>query len=75
MSKYFGKASGGISLLFSARQSLVTCSHVFQLLTVSVCDREAEILNIDLNQNQIQVHYVGGSDEEDEWVPCDGSRA
>ena len=54
--------------------SLVTCSQVFQFLTVSVCGREAEILNIDLNQNQIQVHYVGGSDEEDEWVPCDGHR-
>ncbi len=47
---------------------------MFQLLTVSVCDRKAEILNIDLNQNQIKVHYVGGSVEEDEWVPCDGSR-
>jgi hypothetical protein len=47
---------------------------VFQLLTVSACDREAEILNIDLNQNRIQVHYVGGSDEEDEWLPCDGQR-
>ena len=47
---------------------------MFQLLTVSVCDREAAILNINLNQNQIQVHYVGGSDEEDEWVPCDGHR-
>jgi len=39
-----------------------------------VCDREAEIFNIDLNQNQIQVHYVAGSDEEDEWVPCYGHR-
>ena len=54
--------------------SLVTCSQVFQFLTVSVCGREAEILNIDLNQNRIQVHYVGGSDEEDEWLPCAGHR-
>ena len=53
---------------------MVTCSQVFQLLTVSACDREAEILNIDLNQNRIQVHYVGGSDEEDEWLPCAGHR-
>jgi hypothetical protein len=37
-------------------------------------DREAVILHIDFEKNQIHVHYVGGRDDEDEWVPCEPQR-
>ena len=37
-------------------------------------DREAVILDVDIEKNQIHVHYVGGSEDEDEWVPCEPQR-
>ena len=37
-------------------------------------DREAVIVDLDIEKNQIHVHYVGGSEDEDEWVPCEPQR-
>ena len=37
-------------------------------------DREAVIQDIDIEKNQIHVHYIGGSEDEDEWVPCEPHR-
>jgi hypothetical protein len=37
-------------------------------------DREAVIQDIDIEKNQIHVHYIGGSEDEDEWVPCEPQR-
>jgi hypothetical protein len=34
-------------------------------------DREAVILDVDNEKNQIHVHYVGGSQDQDEWVSCE----
>ena len=28
-------------------------------------------MDVDIEKNQIHVHYVGGSEDEDEWVPCE----
>ena len=34
-------------------------------------DREAVIWDVDIEKNQIHVHYVGGSQDQDEWVSCE----
>jgi hypothetical protein len=31
-------------------------------------------VDLDIEKNQIHVHYVGGSEDEDEWVPCEPQR-
>ena len=54
------------------------CSHYWLISVCNVCSRggdsEAVIRDIDIDKNQIHVHYVGGSEDEDEWVPCEPQR-
>jgi hypothetical protein len=54
------------------------CCHYHIISASDVCsrggDREAVILDVDIEKNQIHVHYVGGSEDEDEWVPCEPQR-
>ena len=54
------------------------CSHYWLISVCNVCsrggDREAVIRDIDIDKNQIHVHYVGGSEDDDEWVPCEPQR-
>ena len=54
------------------------CSHYWLISVCNVCsrggDREAVIRGIDIDKNQIHVHYVGGSEDDDEWVPCEPQR-
>jgi hypothetical protein len=49
------------------------CSHYWLISVCNVCarggDRETVIRHIDFDKNQVHVHYVGGRDYEDEWVP------
>ena len=54
------------------------CSHYWLISVCNVCarggDREALIRHINVDKNQIHVHYVGGRDDEDEWVFCEPQR-
>ena len=58
--------------------SCVAISTLNMISASDVCsrggDREAVILDVDIEKNQIHVHYVGGSEDEDEWVPCEPQR-
>ena len=55
--------------------SCVAISTLNMISASDVCsrggDREAVILDVDNEKNQIHVHYVGGSEDEDEWVSCE----
>ena len=46
------------------------CSHYWLISVCNVCsrggDREAVIRGIDIDKNQIHVHYVGGSEDDDD---------
>ena len=55
--------------------SCVAISTLNMISASDVCsrggDREAVILDVDNEKNQIHVHYVGGSQDQDEWVSCE----
>ena len=59
----------------SGWRRVFVCCHYHIISVSDVCsrggDREAVILDVDIEKNQIHVHYVGGSEDEDEWVSCE----